>query len=70
LNRGHATFGSRIPRRRQNGAAPRRKPLHHLMGSPINHARFSSRHAYADRFGRLERASSVWRDFTQIASKN
>ena len=37
LHRGHAAIGSGIPRRRQNGAAPRREALYDLMGPPIDH---------------------------------
>ena len=40
LHRGHAAVGRGVPRRRQNRAAPRRQPLHHLMGSPIDHGAF------------------------------
>ncbi len=42
LHRGHAAIGRGIPCRRQDRAAAGRKPLHHLMGSPINHGAFSS----------------------------
>ena len=38
LHRRHAAFAGRIPRRSQDGAAPRREALHDLMGPPINHA--------------------------------
>jgi len=41
LHRGHAAFGSRIPRRRQNGAAPRREAFYNLMSPPIDHGRVS-----------------------------
>jgi hypothetical protein len=40
LHRGHAAVGGGIPRRRQNGAAPRRETLHYLMGPPVNHGAF------------------------------
>jgi hypothetical protein len=41
LHRGHAAIRRGTARRRQNGATPRRKPFHHLVGSPIDHARAS-----------------------------
>ena len=41
LHRGHAALGRGVPRRRQNGAAPRGQPLHDLMGSPIDHGALS-----------------------------
>ncbi len=37
LHRRHAAFGRSVPRRRQDGATPRRQPLYDLMGSPIDH---------------------------------
>ena len=40
LHRGHAALGRGVPRRRQNGAAPRREPFYDLMGSPIDHGAF------------------------------
>jgi hypothetical protein len=37
LHRGHAALGSGIPRRRQDGAAPRREAFYDLMGPPVDH---------------------------------
>jgi hypothetical protein len=45
LHRRHAALGRSVPRRRQDGATPRRQPLYDLMGSPIHHGVFRPRRA-------------------------
>ena len=66
LHRGHAGFGGGIARGRENGAAPRRKALHDLMGPPIDHGAFRP----GTRVGRhhsTERALHLSERFAQIA---
>jgi len=48
LHRDHAPIGGGIPRCRQNGAAPRRKAFHDLLGPPVNHGAFFRPRAHPD----------------------
>jgi hypothetical protein len=62
-----------MPRRGQNGAPPRRKAFHNLMGPPINHWRFSSLYARLKKPGwpgRTARMLLFSRNPAQIAVKN
>jgi hypothetical protein len=69
LHRGHSSLGRGIPRRRENGTAPRRKAFYDLMGPPINHGAFRPARAPQPSWP-MTRMMLFSGDPAQIAPKN